>query len=497
VAKHRLVALGDSLTQGFMSGAIFATHLSYPSLIAREMGLNADQFRYPTFSALGGLPVNLERMLRMLEREYGPDLNVLERLGATFKLRDLMAEVEDYWERGPGQRPRQISTTFHNLASWGMTVDDAVRLTAGDALRMVREPTTNETINQIPERSFQRTILSVLNPSHSPSWSDRTALGAAKALADDGGIENLLVLLGANNALGAATSLRIKPTDDRVLADPVRFRGEFNLWEPEHFAHFFGELVDGLAGLDAERVFLGTVPHVTIVPLMRGVGRRPEDRLTADRRYFDFYTHFWITDEDFRPGRHPHLTGDQARRVDETIDAYNRAIRAAVDQQRGRGRSWHVVDIGGSLDRVAFRRYREVPGVPPPEGGPYEFPESWERMRDEAGLPELTTHFLSTRENRLVRGGLFSLDGVHPTTLGYGLLAHEFIKVMEAVGVPFFDLETGAPRPGPIEVDFPRLLRLDPLVRVPPGLLDDTVGILNWLDGWIGLGGILRKVNGC
>ena len=60
MAKHRLVALGDSMTQGFMSGAIFATDLSYPALIAREMGLDPSQFRVPAFAALGGLPVNLE-----------------------------------------------------------------------------------------------------------------------------------------------------------------------------------------------------------------------------------------------------------------------------------------------------------------------------------------------------------------------------------------------------------------------------------------------------
>jgi hypothetical protein len=36
--RHRLVALGDSLTQGFQSGAIYNTQLSYPMLIARWDG---------------------------------------------------------------------------------------------------------------------------------------------------------------------------------------------------------------------------------------------------------------------------------------------------------------------------------------------------------------------------------------------------------------------------------------------------------------------------
>lgn len=36
--QHRLVTIGDSLTHGFQSGAIFNTQLSYPAIIAKEMG---------------------------------------------------------------------------------------------------------------------------------------------------------------------------------------------------------------------------------------------------------------------------------------------------------------------------------------------------------------------------------------------------------------------------------------------------------------------------
>ena len=36
---HRLVAIGDSLTHGFQSGAVYNTDLSYPAIIAYELGL--------------------------------------------------------------------------------------------------------------------------------------------------------------------------------------------------------------------------------------------------------------------------------------------------------------------------------------------------------------------------------------------------------------------------------------------------------------------------
>ncbi|GAB4326700.1 MAG: hypothetical protein OHK0047_12240 [Leptolyngbyaceae cyanobacterium] len=46
--RHRLVTIGDSLTHGFQSGAIFNTGLSYPVMIAEALGWKPS-FRYPTY----------------------------------------------------------------------------------------------------------------------------------------------------------------------------------------------------------------------------------------------------------------------------------------------------------------------------------------------------------------------------------------------------------------------------------------------------------------
>jgi hypothetical protein len=71
-----------------------------------------------------------------------------------------------------------------------------------------------------------------------------------------------------------------------------------------------------------------------------------------------------------------------------------------------------------------------------------------------------------------VAGGLFSLDGVHPTTAGYGLVAQEFIDVMAGAGVRFFHGDGRTPRSGPIAVDFERVMQRDSLIENPPGTLD-------------------------
>src|SRR2546421_9595258 len=51
--KNRLVTIGDSLTHGFQSGAIFNTRLSWPMIVAWEMAWD-DHFRYPTYDGFGG-----------------------------------------------------------------------------------------------------------------------------------------------------------------------------------------------------------------------------------------------------------------------------------------------------------------------------------------------------------------------------------------------------------------------------------------------------------
>jgi hypothetical protein len=75
--RHRLVTIGDSLTHGFQSGAIFNTQISYPAIIAREMGWN--QLRYPTYDGPGdGLPLNLEWLTRQLEGRFGANVSWME-----------------------------------------------------------------------------------------------------------------------------------------------------------------------------------------------------------------------------------------------------------------------------------------------------------------------------------------------------------------------------------------------------------------------------------
>ena len=123
-----------------------------------------------------------------------------------------------------------------------------------------------------------------------------------------------------------------------------------------------------------------------------------------------------------------------------------------------------MFDLGGFLDRLASRRYIESPWARPTWWTPYELPPA---LRDLDPVPN--TRFFRSGPDGRTDGGLFSLDGVHPTTIAYGLVAQEVINVMEPAGVQFDD-RSGDPRGGPVEVDFDRLVAADTLISHPPAI---------------------------
>ena len=99
--KHRLVTLGDSLTQGFQSGAIWLTSLSWPAMVPKELGWK--DFRYATYEGYGGLPFNIENCVRHLEAEFG-SLNFWDSVPATVWLLHFAHQIE-HWGGRSRRRP--------------------------------------------------------------------------------------------------------------------------------------------------------------------------------------------------------------------------------------------------------------------------------------------------------------------------------------------------------------------------------------------------------
>jgi len=433
----KLVAIGDSLTQGFTSGSIYQTEFSYPAMIAQCLG--DANFRSADFTGEGGFPLNIEKVLRLLVDRYGSKVNWHEVIPAALSVRSLLDRVEDYWERGEGNQPSATGSLHHNLAVFGFQLGDCDTLTEAICRRAIPEPTDNP-LKQIPEFPMYRAARRTLNPSFDSKLENLSQITAAQAIAQaEGGIENLLFWLGANNCLGTVTELEIRwSTEDDI--EKLAHQRTCNLWHPEHFQKLLNRVAPQIHAIGATNVFIATVPHVTIPPVSRGVtpGKTGLDAVDSNG-YYEFYTRFWVWDDEFSkaPHKYPYLVSEEARKIDSVIDSYNQSIRAAAEQY-----GWHVVDICEKLDQLAFRR----------QGGQVQFPfaqgfinalqanPNTQHRVSANGKPLLDTRFLGIFPNEIdplkkFRGGLIGLDGFHPTPACYGLIAHEFLQVMEGAGV--------------------------------------------------------------
>ncbi len=460
---HPLVVLGDSLSHGVTSGAVARPDLCWSALVAAAAGF---KHRVQEFEPLiigpdgwprplrGGIPVNIEALVRRVRATAGERLGPLEVPGVLAVLRDQLAAVERWWERGGGSRPPPPDGLInHQLGVYSFDLRDALDLDADHMRRRIDAVDTDSGWVPRVERNKDRAGERVLNTARSPDGQAVSMVDAARLLGEDGGIGTLVVALGGNNVLSAITRLEVVWSVAPDVYD-LDAKGRFTVWRPEHFAAEYGELVRRVTEVDAERVVFFTIPHVTIVPAARGIG----GKLRPSSRYFRFYARPWVDEDRFDPTDR-HLTGAQARMLDAAVDAYNEVIVGHVRGGRVAGRDWWVLDLCAILDRLAHRRWSEGGEVPRPFDEPYPLPEP---------IADLTTDLFDARDGRITRGGLIGLDAVHPTTTGGGIVAHEVLELLRTAGA--LDPRT----PG---MNFAALRAADALVSDPPAP-GDLLGIL-------------------
>jgi hypothetical protein len=436
----KLFTIGDSLSQGYMSAAAARTDLCYSTLIAQKMGLT--DYDYPRWEQ-GGLPLNIEAILRHLQSKFGSDIDWLEFPRAAMEVLKQLDRSEEYYERGPGSINAPYSRRtdfFHNVASSGFDVADAWNVTAANckaAVRVAKNGGNNPM--QGPNADFYRIANVVLNPSQKSEFDNYSQLGWYKHHAEgEGGVENLLLWLGSNHALGTVLGFKIDKTpnsgqDLTQLSHEERER--WNLWHPNDFRQEYQGLLDRVDAIlkvnqaPNGSVFIGTIPLVTIIPFAKGFGGKTKVEHRADYSdemltsvYYEYYSYF------FRDGKNKprkgYLDRDQIMEIDETIREYNRIIRRLIAEknQQYSQPKYHLVDTSKVLQDMAYKRNDGVLK--------YRFPAKFEQY------PSFSTKFYSaTQLGEREQGGFFSLDGIHPTAIGQGIVAHEFLKVMKDVGV--------------------------------------------------------------
>ena len=105
-------------------------------------------------------------------------------------------------------------------------------------------------------------------------------------------------------------------------------------------------------------------------------------------------------------------------------------------------------------------------------------------MAEQVGFEPSTLFFdYNPANGGTYQGGIFGLDGLHATTIGYGAIAQRFIDVLQAhTDVIFRGPDGLEERTGPVEIDFARLRDLDSLVANPPCSIDHALSFLHHLD---------------
>jgi len=457
--------MGDSMAQGFKNGGVYRTDLSFPAILKRSLQPSAE-FDLPSFSAQAGIPINIEILIRGLAEKYENGLTLGNSIGAGSEIYKTLRRIKSYWEGHLKSLKVEQDTPFHNQAIWGFTISDCLLMSEEYCRKYISTNRPEYSVfNVLPDHAMYITARLVLNPSFSKKFENNSMIDNVKLLSEDGGIENLIVCIGHNNIVGAVTNLNIQYSEESDLNARYADRN-CTVFRPEHFKSELRSLYEEIAKLNTKNVFVPTIPYVTIPPAIRGVN---EDKEKPRSGYFDYYSRFWIWDEDFDPDKHPHLTRDDAIKLDEIVDQYNHTIKNLADEF-----GFFVVPVARYVQAAARRRHLPETISPFPDGFIQALKKNPKTsfMVNEKGEPNISTDYLRISEEtgKVEKGGIFSLDGLHPSTIGYGLIANIYKMSMEKHGVKF---ENG--------IDWDFVIENETLVTDPPKLLHNLRLLLRFL----------------
>ncbi|MBE8726606.1 SGNH/GDSL hydrolase family protein [Flavobacterium hungaricum] len=503
----KLFTIGDSISQGFMSGAAAKTDQCYSTLLAKI--LEAQNYCFPEWSK-GGLPLDLETVFRRLERRLDTNISgPFEWIKATAIINSYLDEVEDYYERGDGCLSKSLGkNAYHNVSVRGFDISNSWQLTPGLCEEYIKKSNDNgDNFFGVVNEALHRTAFKVLgsgNADNPSKYKNYTQLDWLQQHHKNEGVENVILWLGANNALGTVTNLKIKQTSPDGTAflkgpDKVSYKerkeNDWNLWHPEDFRVEYQYMMDQVIKIMESnpdkkdyKVFVATIPLVTICPLIKAVesyGRTMIEvtewivdaanpapmgvgqlggRTKEPVSYGKYYPYFLF--EDTFDITLKHLNQRDILHIDNCIRMYNRIIQEIVAEANERvGKpKFYLVDIATALNQMALKRNNNNP--------PYEYPSYFEFCH-----PRVDSRYYGvTRKKEIKSGGLFSLDGVHPTAIGHGLIAYEFLKVMKKAGS-----FSGFPEAA---IDWKAVFESDTLYSNPIGLLGEIYDNANFKE-WI------------
>lgn len=429
------------------------------------------------------LKVDLETILRHLQEKVGREINIIEWPSAIRQINAVLDKWEQYFERGEGKVGNSLGVpfdNFHNIAVEGMKIADAWMVTPELCARKLKEDQNvkDDNIFQSASLPFYRNAYRVLNSNANPIHEDKSPLKWLEHLSHNGGVENLILWLGSNNALGAVVDLdpRQTPGDGISIFNATsEERRRWNLWHPVDFEIEYRLLIQKTLNAIGQNsgiscnIFVGTIPLVTIAPITKGIGEArlipdPSGRTNRIFRYYQDYTYFMLDPEFAQKNRKFILPFKHALFIDQSIIKYNELITTIISEANEEINSdrirFHIVPISDCLTDMAWKRNSGSPV--------YKLPEELAWL-----YPPIDSKFYDIDENgKRVAGGLFGLDGIHPSVIGQGIIASEFLKAMKLAGCASPDCE----------IDWQQVILEDSLHQRPIRLMHEFYG-KDWMIG--------------
>ena len=348
--KHRLVVIGDSLTHGFQSGAIFNTELVLPARSSRASSAGtasasratagparaAGQHRVP--------PARPRAALRRRDRPVGAAGGAAARAGADGRDRGLLGARRGGAAAG-GRRDQ--------ARAGGLRLRPARR--AGAQRRALRA--RDQDAERRPLRPDRRALPPARGAARPPARRrrgeaddvPRRGAGARRGRRDrDAG---RLPRLQQRARRGHRPQARL---ERRRLPRPG---GEERLHGLAPVALRRRVRRAGSAGGAHRRAARDLGDRAARHDRAARPRRRRQARHRGSR-YFPYYTRPWIDDDDFDPRRRPapHRPRRRAPSTTRSTPTTTRS-RPASARARDAGRDWYLLEIAGMLDRLAHRRY--------------------------------------------------------------------------------------------------------------------------------------------
>ena len=233
---HTLVTIGDSLTHGVSSGAVFHTTLSWPAQVAAAAGVSD----FATPRATAGRSTGCRSTWRH-SSAVPSDPSVTTSTCSRSCGRRWCCTASSTATRTTGSaatapnRP-PIDVRYHNLGIYGWDVRDALCVQrCPRSRRCWARLSTTTCSGPNPSHNDDVAALSVLAPFGIDATQVR---GGAASHGANGDIGTLVVALGSNNALDAVVSKAVNWS--AAGFDDLDAKADFNVWTPNSWAKWVG-----------------------------------------------------------------------------------------------------------------------------------------------------------------------------------------------------------------------------------------------------------------